>query len=93
LGEGACSEKEAESMCTIREAKKQLESLIKQVQHGGEILISRGGLPIAKLVGIAPEQAVRNKHRTPGRYKGMLEIHPSFYDFMDEGELREWGIE
>jgi len=93
LGEGACSEKEAESMCTIREAKKQLESLIKQVQHGGEILISPALLPIAKFFGIAPAQADRNNHRTPRRYTGMIELHPSFYDFMDEGELREWGIE
>lgn len=49
----------------IFEAKTNLSSLIEEVEKGGEIVITRHGKPVAKLVRtetrLTPEQAARRR--------------------------------
>ena len=55
----------------IREAKTHLSELLKRVQNGEEIVITKSGKPIARLTAIATRPA----RRTPGMDQG---IHPGF---------------
>ena len=57
----------------IHEAKTHLSRLLKRVQAGEEVIISRAGTPIAKLVPIAPRP-----DRKPGRLKGRIRIAADF---------------
>lgn len=44
----------ADAQFNIHEAKTHLSRLIDRVEHGEEIVISRAGTPVAKLVPVAP---------------------------------------
>jgi prevent-host-death family protein len=56
----------------IHQAKTHLSRLIEQVLRGEEVVISKRGRPVAKLVRIpqAPRQ--------PGRLKGKIHMAPDF---------------
>jgi prevent-host-death family protein len=43
----------------VHEAKTHLSRLLKRVAAGEEITIARSGVPVAKLVAVAPASAVR----------------------------------
>jgi prevent-host-death family protein len=43
----------------IHEAKTNLSRLVDRVEHGEEIVISRAGTPVARLVPIAPRRLRR----------------------------------
>jgi prevent-host-death family protein len=45
----------AEAQFNIHEAKTNLSRIIDRVEHGEEIIISRAGTPVAKLVPLAPQ--------------------------------------
>ncbi|MBC7840805.1 MAG: type II toxin-antitoxin system Phd/YefM family antitoxin [Gemmatimonadaceae bacterium] len=51
----------------IHEAKTQLSKLLAQVAHGDEVLISRAGVPVARLVPIAPNPTARVLGTEAGR--------------------------
>jgi prevent-host-death family protein len=58
----------------IYEAKTNLSKLVKLASEGTEIVIAKGGDPIAKIVGYAPPAAPRK----PGLLKGKIKIKPGF---------------
>ena len=68
----------------IHEAKTHLSRLVARAAAGEEIVISKAGTPMAKLVPY--EQP--NEPRVPGVWKGQVEILPGF-DEMDE-EITSW---
>jgi len=74
---------------TIRQAKATFAKLVDKAIRGEEIIIVRGGKPIAKLVGV-PHQ---NAKRVPGRWKGKISYAPDAFDPMSKEELADWGIE
>jgi len=45
---------------TITEARAKLPQLVDEVQAGGEVVLTRHGLPVAVLM--RPEAAVRSRH-------------------------------
>jgi len=57
----------------VHEAKTHLSRLLRQVAAGEEVVITRGGAPIAKLV---PVSAPRS--RALGRDEGVYEIPDDF---------------
>jgi prevent-host-death family protein len=57
----------------VHEAKTQLSRLLVRVSQGEEIIIARGGKPIAKL---SPLDTA--KPRLPGSARGCLVIAPDF---------------
>jgi prevent-host-death family protein len=57
----------------VHEAKTHLSRLLRQVAAGEEVVITRGGVPIAKLV---PVSAPRT--RALGRDEGQYEIPDDF---------------
>ena len=72
---------------TIEEAQSTLAELIKAAISGKEIIILRGKVPVAKLVGI--KQPMR---RRPGALKGKLTAAPDAFDPISTKELKRWGI-
>jgi prevent-host-death family protein len=76
-------------MYTVHEAKTNLSKLLEEAESGKEVIIARGRTPAAKLVAIGTAM----KKRTPGKYKDIIKIHPSFYEPMSSDELKDWGIE
>jgi len=64
----------------ISEAKAQLSALIRRVEEGEEVVIGRGGRPVARLVPF-DRGAERRK---PGALKGRIRIAPDFDELPDD---------
>lgn len=58
----------------IHDAKTQFSRLIARVQQGEEVVISKAGKPVAKLVPTADAP----KPRKPGTARGQLHVHADF---------------
>ena len=58
----------------MHEAKTHLSRLVERVEAGEEIVISRAGRPVAKLVPIR----VGGRPRKPGYWRGRVAIHDDF---------------
>jgi prevent-host-death family protein len=58
---------------SVHEAKTHLSRLLQQVEAGDEVVIARGGEPVARLVPIGPKRP-----RRPGRLKGSVKISKDF---------------
>ena len=59
----------------IHQAKTHLSRYLEQVEAGGEIVIARGGRPVAKLMPLAPKA---KKKIVFGSMKGQLRIAEDF---------------
>ncbi|OGW66656.1 MAG: antitoxin [Nitrospirae bacterium RIFCSPLOWO2_02_FULL_62_14] len=58
----------------IHDAKTHFSKLIARVLHGEEIIIAKGGRPVAKLIPAAEGGLAR----TPGSAKGKISIKANF---------------
>lgn len=58
----------------VHEAKTQLSRLLKRVAEGEEITIARAGVPVAKLIAVAPVQ----RERPLGAMEGRIYIPDDF---------------
>jgi prevent-host-death family protein len=58
----------------IHDAKTHLSRLIERVRKGEEIVIAKGGKPVARLVGVAQT----GKPRAPGLLKGRIRVGKEF---------------
>ncbi len=61
------------STVSVREAKTHLSRLLQQVEAGEEVVITRAGEPVARLVAIGPKLP-----REAGRLKHAVEIGEDF---------------
>jgi prevent-host-death family protein len=66
-----------EEHVNIYRAKTEFSRLIARVEAGERIVISRSGLPVARLVPFAPERSTRY----PGVWKGRIAIADDFDAF------------
>lgn len=57
----------------VHEAKTHLSRLLRRVSAGEEIIIARGGEPIARLVPVGPPT-----HRVLGKDRGRFEVPDDF---------------
>ena len=64
----------------ISEAKAELSALIAMVQRGDEVILSKSGKPVAKIVPYSG--AARS--RVPGSMKGEIWIAPDFDEMPDD---------
>lgn len=69
----------------IHEAKTNLSKLVARAEAGDEIIIKRGGVPVAKLTAIAPQVGKRRL----GIFEGQIEMADDFDD-LPEDYLGEW---
>ncbi len=61
----------------VHEAKTHFSKLLEQIEHGEEIIVARAGKPVMKMIRYVPDKPPKRK---PGRLKGKIVIHPSFFD-------------
>jgi prevent-host-death family protein len=64
----------------IYEAKTQLSKLVERASAGEEIVIARGGRPMARLMPLARSTG----RRQAGAYRGQMWIAPDFDELPDE---------
>jgi prevent-host-death family protein len=64
----------------MHEAKTHLSRIVKEVAEGEDVVISRSGTPVVRLVPV--EEAKRP--RKPGSMKGKVWISPDFDEEMPE---------
>jgi prevent-host-death family protein len=76
-------------MYSIRKAKADFVNLVEKAIRGEEVIISRDGKPVAKLVALSPKPA----KRVPGRWKDKISYAPDAFDPLSKEELADWGIE
>lgn len=69
------------------EAKTNLSRLVRKVAEGDEIVILKGGTPVAKLVRYEPPA----EPRKPGLLKGKFTIAPDFDDPLPDFEEAIYG--
>jgi prevent-host-death family protein len=69
----------------IHEAKTHLSRLVRRVQSGEEIVIARGGRPVARLVGVESGSA-----RQLGRDRGRFTVPDDFNEPLNAAELAEF---
>jgi len=70
---------------TMHKAKSTLSQLVAEVEAGGEIIIMRGKVPAARLVGIDATPA-----RKFGALAGQVAVSPAFFEPLPAAELRAW---
>jgi prevent-host-death family protein len=70
----------------IHEAKTHLSRLVRRAQSGEDIVIARGGKPVARLVAVEATGG-----RGLGRDRGKFTVPEDFNDPLDPGLLEEFG--
>ena len=69
----------------VHEAKTQLSKLLRRVAAGEEIVISRAGKPVARLVAVVPRA-----RRLLGLDEGVFEVPNDFDAPLSESDLAEF---
>ena len=64
----------------VYEAKTQLSKLIDRAMAGEDVVISRSGKPMVRLVPVATRPA----RRTPGSARGQIRMAPDFDELPDD---------
>jgi prevent-host-death family protein len=62
------------TVVNIHQAKTTLSQLLESVREGEEVIISKAGKPLARLI---PYQ-IEKKPRTPGYWKGQVKMAEDF---------------
>jgi prevent-host-death family protein len=70
----------------IHEAKTQLSKLVAEVEAGGDVVLSRAGKPVARLVRFAGALPARRF----GAMKGRAATGEAFFEGLPEDELAAW---
>jgi prevent-host-death family protein len=73
---------------SITGAAKNFSRLIREACKGEEVMITRGGKPIVKVVPVEPQ-----KDRTPGGFEGQFSWTTDAFDPLTDEELTELGFE
>ena len=80
----------ASTQVNLYEAKTQLSSLVERAAKGEEIVIAKGGKPMAKLISI---QEKTKKPRKPGQnLLGVTYIADDFDAPLPEDVLKDFGL-
>ena len=72
----------------ISQAKAEFSALIELVQNGNEVILTKAGKPVARLIAY---QGPAAGHRTPGSMAGQIWIAPDF-DMLPDDMAEVVGI-
>lgn len=68
----------------IHDAKSNLSKLIVQALEGKEVVISKAGKPVVKLVRITSDKKIKRKM---GMYEGKAKIEEGFFEPLPDEEI------
>lgn len=71
------------TVVNMHKAKTELSKLVAKALAGEEVIVTRAGKPVVKLVPI-------RERRVLGGLEGKITIHPEFYEPLPEEILREF---
>lgn len=71
-------------LVNMHEAKSQLSKLVEEALAGQDVIIARNGVPTVRLTRFQDDVL-----RTPGVWKGLIEI-PTDFDDIDEDIIRDF---
>jgi prevent-host-death family protein len=71
----------------MHEAKSRLSQLVAEVEGGGEVVLARAGVPVARIVPYAAEPLPERKF---GAMKGRARVDDSFFDPLPPEEMQYW---
>jgi prevent-host-death family protein len=72
----------------VDEAQANLSRIIERVEHGEQIIISRAGRPVAKIVSVSPQVDRRSR----GSLRGQLVMAPDWdSDEVNDAIARDFG--
>ena len=71
---------------SVHQAKTHLSKILTQLESNNEIIISRYGKPVARLI---PYDAPQVKRKF-GAMKGIIQVDDAFFDELPEEELSAW---
>lgn len=74
---------------SVHEAKTHLSRLLREIEAGGEVEITRRNRVVARIV---PPEPVK-KGRRIGRLKGLINIDERFFEPLPDDELAAWNCE
>lgn len=77
---------------TVHQAKTQFSRLLKEVEAGKEVIVTRGKKPVAKLVPIEQPSEKEHPFRYIGAFADQVEADDSAFDPMSDEELEEAGF-
>ena len=63
------------AVVNVHQAKTHLSQLLQEVEQGGEVVIARAGIPVARLVPWRPEPG---RLSPPGAMRGRIRISDDF---------------
>lgn len=72
---------------SVHEAKTNLSRLIADALAGGEVVITRGNVPVVRLVPVSPLGS-----RCFGAFKGRIAMDARFDEPLHEDELDGWSL-
>ncbi|MCY3657277.1 MAG: antitoxin [Chloroflexi bacterium] len=72
----------------LRDAAANLPRLIELAEAGDEVVITRGGMPVARLEAV--RERADHEPRRPGAWKGRIALDGSFFEPLPDGELALW---
>lgn len=72
---------------SVHHAKTHLSRILTTLDKDDEVVITRYGKPVARLIPYAP----RITKRQPGRLKNQFKVDDSFFDPLPEEELSAWN--
>ena len=67
----------------IQQAGTQLSRLVEQAERGEEVIIQRGGKPVARIIGLSQPTSLRQ----PGSMRGQLTVPDDFDAPLDPAVL------
>ena len=73
-------------MVNMHEAKTRFSQLVVEVERGGEVVVSRRGRPVARLVPYEPHPP----RRTFGAMRGRASVDGRFFEPLPEDEAAAW---
>jgi len=76
---------------SLDDAQHDLSSLVDRAAAGEEVIITRDGKPVAKVVAAEPEVTAEKKRRPVGLLRGKIWASDDFDDPLPDEVLRSFG--
>ncbi|HUA93430.1 MAG TPA: type II toxin-antitoxin system prevent-host-death family antitoxin [Terracidiphilus sp.] len=74
---------------TVHQAKTNFSRILREVEEGKEIIVTRGKKPVARIMAIEPPTVAR---RVPGGFEGLVHADDSAFAPLTDQELVEYGF-